>query len=266
MKKMKRFLIGFICLAGAFFIVISAEHKGSKVYAEDIVPTASPASIEETPGAVTGGAIETTSPTADPVETAKPELAPVSGVMAKKGANLTSATVSWTSYMNAIRYEVWGKTLKSGEYTLLGVSDTAAFQATKLKAGCTYQIVIHAIIAGTNGGEEKTAASVPVSVKLKPGKVKSFKALPLQGKIYLKWSKVKNISGYQLQRKVHIKLKGFKAKFSHLKNVKGAKKTSLKNVMLVRGMKYSYRIRTFKKIGKKKVYSDWTTVNKKKCK
>lgn len=262
---MKRFLTGFVCLAAVLFMVASADSKTDMVYAEDILPTATPAA-EETPGIITGGAIETAAPTVTSVPTAQPEVPPVTGVVIKKGSNLTSAMVSWGVYTNAIRYEILGKTLKAREYTLLGTSNAASFHAEKLKAGCTYQIMVQAIVLDANGGEIRSAASVPVNVKLKPAKVKSLKAVSQHGRILLKWSKGKNINGYQLQRKVHIKLKGFKAKFSHLKNVKGAKKTSLKNVMLVKGMKYSYRIRTFKKVGKKKIFSDWVTIHKKRCK
>lgn len=190
-------------------------------------------------------------------------LSAVNGVKAKKKANLQSAAVSWAPYPAAEKYSVMVKTSKG--YVLNGQTTTASFTASKLKAGSKQEIAVSALIRTVAGTPLITTISSPASVTLKPDKVKNFKASAGRGKIKLSWLKGKDISGYQIQRKVHINLKGFKSKFSHLKTVKGTKKTSITNVMLVSGMKYSYRIRTYKTVGKTKVYSDWVTINKKRA-
>jgi hypothetical protein len=111
-------------------------------------------------------------------------------------------------------------------------------------------------------------SSTATKAVARPDKVKKFKATAHHMYITLHWAKASNITGYQVQCKANlkIKIKGWAPKFNTIKNIKKTKYTSLKNTHLVKGMRYSYRIRAYKQVGKKKIYSDYVYVNKKKCK
>ena len=88
--------------------------------------------------------------------------------------------------------------------------------------------------------------AVLVIYYLTPAKVKKLKAKGIRGGIQVRWARNKNVTGYQVFMKVHVK--GFKTSFNRVKTIKKNKVTGYRCKMLVRGMKYSYRVRAFKRI------------------
>jgi fibronectin type 3 domain-containing protein len=72
--------------------------------------------------------------------------------------------------------------------------------------------------------------------------------------VKLTWSKVPGADGY----KVYIKVPGSK-KF-RLAVTKSRKVKGVTNRGLLKGKKYSYKIRAFKKVGSRKVYSKYSKV------
>lgn len=208
---------------------------------------------------------EEVQPTATPEATIVlqvPELAQPTGLTCKADASLKSSKVSWNAYENAVSYLIYRKN-GSGDYQLIQTQAATAFTDSGLTAGGTYTYKVQAKLkqdeafVATPDSEEK-------SVKLVPAKVSGFKAKAGRGKIKLKWKSAgKKVSGYEVWSKVNVKLKGIKLSYTKLKNVKSYKKTSLKNKMLVPGMKYSYKIRTYKTVDGKKIYSEYVSLTKK---
>ena len=115
------------------------------------------------------------------------------------------------------------------------------------------------------GGQIEGVLCDGVKISLLPSKVKGFKVRIGSSKIYLSWKRNKAVAGYQIERMVHVNIKGFTSRYFSLKTIKKNKTTRLKNIRLVRGMKYSYRIRTYVTAGKKKISSEWVYIKKKKC-
>jgi hypothetical protein len=196
------------------------------------------------------------------------KLVPISnviGLTAKKGSDLQSMNLTWQAYPNASGYRIMIK--KKNVFVLFAYTLKTSINVPGLKAGEKHEFSVYADIETITGKVLNTKQSLPAGDILRPEGIKKFKAKSLSGKIKLTWKMRKGINGYQVQRKVHvrIKLKGFKPRFSHLKTIKGARKTSMTNIMLVSGMKYSYRIRTYKNVKGKKIFSEWKTINKKKC-
>ena len=95
------------------------------------------------------------------------------------------------------------------------------------------------------------------SVSLVPGKVKGLKVKRSHGKFIVTWKKVSGVSGYQVYTKVFVK--GIKTKYSKVKTLKGRK---YKRGMLVRHMKYGFKVRAYKKVNGKNVYGAFATVTK----
>lgn len=217
-----------------------------------------------------GGAVAPIAPVAPVVPTTteitiNPSLAPAAGLRCKAGANLKSGTISWTPYAGAVSYVVYRKT-GSGEYQWLRNMAGTSFTDNGLKAGASYTYKIQAKlpVQGVARQFELTPFSSEVTMKLKPAKVKGFKAKARRGSITLSWKKGKKgkVSGYEIWGKVNVKLKGIKIKFSKMKTLKSYKKNRLKHKMLVKGMSYSYKIRCYKKVNGKKIYSDYVTIKK----
>ena len=69
-----------------------------------------------------------------------------------------------------------------------------------------------------------------------------------------KWEKVSGVKGYQLQYATNKKF----TKGKKTKTVKGAKKTSVTIKKLKKNKKYFVRVRTYKIVNGKKVYSKWS--------
>ena len=107
------------------------------------------------------------------------------------------------------------------------------------------------ISAVSNSKYKSATKKITVNVKLKPVNIKSIKVRKLSGnslKVY--WSKVSNINGYQINIATS--------------NINNGRKQNKTNVVLNRarkGLKIKFSVRTYKKIGKKAFYSDWTVRN-----
>ena len=107
------------------------------------------------------------------------------------------------------------------------------------------------ISAVSNFKYKSATKKITVNVKLKPVNIKSIKVRKLSGnslKVY--WSKVSNINGYQINIATS--------------NINNGRKQNKTNVVLNRarkGLKIKFSVRTYKKIGKKAFYSDWTVRN-----
>ena len=107
------------------------------------------------------------------------------------------------------------------------------------------------ISAVSNSKYKSATKKITVNVKLKPVNIKSIKVKKLsRNSLKVYWSKVSNINGYQINITTS--------------NINNGRKQNKTNVVLNRarkGLKIKFSVRTYKKIGKKSFYSDWTVRN-----
>ena len=182
-------------------------------------------------------------------------------VSSKKAAGLTKATVTWSAVNGASSYNVYRKSGK-GQYSLRSsISSGLSFTDTGLKAGTTYKYKVTPVFAASNGEIIEGYASKEISVAMVPAKLKGVHAKGVRGGVQVRWKRNKNVSGYQVYMKVHVK--GFKTKFNRVKTITKNKITGYRYKMAVRGMKYIYKVRSFKKIKGKKIFSPFVTVSAK---
>lgn len=175
----------------------------------------------------------------------------------KKAASLTKATITWSAVNGAASYNIYRKRGKEN-YSFYKNVTGVSFTNEKLKAGATYKYKVYPVFTASDGERIEGYASKEISVALVPAKLKSVRAKGVRGGIQVRWKRNKNVSGYQVYMKVHVK--GFKTKFNKVKTIKKNKVTGYRCKMLVRGMKYSYKVRSFKKVNGKKIYSPFVTV------
>lgn len=102
------------------------------------------------------------------------------------------------------------------------------------------------------------------------GKTVALKATSIKGKIkakskgfFVKWKKQKAVSGYQIQ---YSSNRNFKKKTTKSKIVKGASKTKVTIKKLKARKRYFVRIRTYKTVNGKNIYSKWSKVKSVKTK
>lgn len=96
--------------------------------------------------------------------------------------------------------------------------------------------------------------SEPVSIKASP-KTPSLSVKKKKKSVVLKWRKAQKgkVSGYKIYRKTGD------GKW-HLIKTAGAKQKSYRNRGLKREVRYSYKIRSYKKVKRKIVYSNYSKV------
>lgn len=182
---------------------------------------------------------------------------------AKKAASLKQATLTWTQTGEAQGYIVMRKTGK-GSYVEVarmtdGVPGNKVFVDKTVKPGTSYIYQVNLWRTRADGTVETGVCTNTVSVSLVPGKVKGLKAKKSRRKITVTWKKTKNITGYQVYTKVFVK--GIKLKYSRAKTLKTKTRKYVRG-MLVKGMKYGFKVRTYKKVNGKKIYGPFATVTK----
>ena len=183
-----------------------------------------------------------------------------SSISAKKGSGMNQAVITWSGVNGAVSYHIYRKKGK-GKYSLYRNVTGVSFTNEKLGAGSTYTYKVSPVFMSADGESIEGHFSKEAKASMKPAKLKKVKARGIRGGIQVRWKRNKNASGYQVFMKVHVK--GFKTNFNRVKTIKKNKITGYKCRMLVRGMKYSYKVRAFKKVKGKKIYGPFVTVSAK---
>lgn len=178
-------------------------------------------------------------------------------VSTKKSSSLKNATVSWQAVTGAVSYNLYRKQGK-GKYSLYKNLTAVSYANKGLKPGAKYTYKVNPVFTAANGDKIEGFASKEAAVSMTPFKLKKVRATGIPGGIQVRWKRDKNVKGYQVYMKVHVK--GFKTGFDRVKTVNSNKTTGYRCKMLVRGMKYSYRVRSFIKVNGKKIYSPYVTV------
>lgn len=174
-------------------------------------------------------------------------------------ATTTSVKLTWNKVAGAKGYKVYRyntkkknvlvKTIKSG--------NTKSITIKKLKAATAYKFTIvpyrtsdKKTINGSKTVLQTATCSAAPALKAKAGTKKAT----------LTWKKIKGISGYEIQMSMKKK-SGFKV----VKSL-SAKKTKYVQSKLKKGKTYYFKIRTYKTVAKKKVYSGFSKTIKVKVK
>ena len=157
---------------------------------------------------------------------------------------------------NAMNYDKQAEAMKSYGYEKLlkMVDHPYDYSFTLTNTSVTFSpadpVKTDTTTADNKGSSVTKAIADTISVKVaKLSKPKS----PKKGQIKASWKKQTDADGYQIQYGLKKNFKGAKSK-----NVNKNKTTSVTLKKLKSGKKYYIRIRSFKKVSGKKVYSDWS--------
>lgn len=174
------------------------------------------------------------------------------------GVKLTWGRVSGANGYVIVRYNSSKKA-----YTVLKTitrGETLSYVNKSLYTGTKYIYKIKPYRT-VSGKKVYGAYSSTVSATPKLSAVTKFKALSGKKKATLSWKKVSGASGYVIYRSTKSK-SGFKA----LKTIKSSKTVKYTNTGLKKGKTYYYKMRAYRTVKGKKVYSAYTTVKKAKVK
>lgn len=165
-------------------------------------------------------------------------------------ASSTSIKVSWKKVKGAKKYTVYRSTKKTKGYKAVKTTTGSSFTNSSLKTGTTYYYKVKAV----NG--KKSATSSVVSKKAVPAKAASVKATAQCSSVKISWAKAKNVTGYEVY---YSDTKGGK-----YKKLASTKSNSYTNKSLKVGKTRYYKVRAYKKSGKKTYYGAYSSIVSKK--
>ena len=169
-------------------------------------------------------------------------------------ASCKSVKITWQKDKKAKGYIVYRAASKKGTYKKVAATSKTYWTNGKLKTGKTYYYKVRAY-GKLDGKKLYGGYSAAVKAKPVPAKVKaSAKAIGIW-RITVSWKKVAGASGYQIYRadKNH-------SRYKKVATIKSGKTTSFTNKRLYYGVKYSYKVRAYKKVNGKYVYGSFSKV------
>ena len=170
--------------------------------------------------------------------------------------NYNTIQVKWNGIFGSSSYEIWRASSKSGAYQKVGTAKAGArsYKDTGLKAGKTYYYKVRSRVGSTSypfsSVVSKAAKPKQPSIRTKAGK----------RKITVSWKKVLDVSGYKVYRSAK--------KSGNYKLIKTVNSKTLKytNKKLKKGKRYYYKVRAYKTVKGRKIYSAYSSRSGKKAK
>ncbi len=178
----------------------------------------------------------------------------VSGV---KAAALTynKIRVTWDRNSDATAYILQRREGRGNWKTLRSV-DTASYTDTSVKTGTAYAYRVRAV--SKRWGNEDVAgrygAGKSVKPSLKAASLSSVRAVS-RSAIRVAWKKVDGASGYEVYRSTSKK-----GRYTRVKTIAKGGTLSFTDKKLSKNKGYYYRVRAYRKVGGKKVYSAYSGV------
>ncbi|MBR0455436.1 MAG: CHAP domain-containing protein [Firmicutes bacterium] len=164
--------------------------------------------------------------------------------LAKASATYNSVTIKWSAYEGAEGYEVYRADKKSGTYKKIKTLKSCTFKDTgnkKLNKSKYYKVRAYAT---DNSVKVYSKYSRILSARPKLSTPTGVTSYGGAGKITIKWKKVAGAKKYQVYRAT--------SKTGKYKRVRTTSKTKYTNTSVTTGKKYYYKVRAYKKVGKKR--------------
>lgn len=172
-------------------------------------------------------------------------------------SSYTSIKLSWAKIKGASGYEVYQATSLNGRYTKIATvgSTTLSYNKTKLSFNRKYYYKIRAYQV-VNGVKVYSAYSDIKNIVTKTNAPTLTVSNSNYNTLKLTWNKVSGASGYSIERYDDIS-----KKWTVLTTVSSAT-TSYNSSSLVTGREYTYRVRAYRTVSKKKYYGIYSASKK----
>lgn len=163
-----------------------------------------------------------------------------------------SSKITWGAVSGASGYQIYRASSKTGTYKVVKDITAKSLTNTGLTSGTNYYYKVRAYL---KKGSAKVYSSFSPVITVKPipstpvhGNLKKVSS----GRIKFTWNKVKGASGYEVYRSSN-KTKAYS-------RVTSTTSQHFINFGLTKGRTYNYKVRAYKMVGTKKVYSKFTKV------
>lgn len=180
-----------------------------------------------------------------------------------KSTEYNKVKVSWNAVAGAEKYMIYRSTSKDGSYTkvkTISNVSTTSWTDKDVKTGKTYYYKMKAVVTTnktvTSGySSVKSAKCVPA----KPGSVKVTS--PNKKQLKVSWKKVSGASGYEVYRATSKD-----GKYKKVKTIGKGKTVTYTDKKVSSGKTYYYKVRSYRTVNGKKVYSGYSSIVSKKAK
>ena len=176
-----------------------------------------------------------------------------------KADTYQSILLSWKKAKEADGYEIYRATSKNGKYQKVKTVSSTTYKDTGLKTGTTYYYKVKPF--AKTGAWDKTLVTGDESgvVSIKPS-LSTVTSLSVKTKSYnsimVSWKKVNGASGYEIYQSTK-KGSGYKK----IKTITEPGTIHYVDSKLKTGTTYYYKLRAYRKVGSKKVYSSlWSNI------
>ena len=189
----------------------------------------------------------------DELKSADTKPKKVTGLKAKKQTT-TSITLNWSKASGATGYEVYKYNSSKKKWEKVGSTTKTSYTVKKLKAGTKYKFKVRAYKTvnkkkyyGSYSSELQTATktSTPKITSVTTGSKKAN----------LKWKKVSGATGYEIYMATSKN-----GKYSKVKTITKSSTVKYSKTKLKKNKKYYFKVRTYKTVNGKKIYSSYSTV------
>lgn len=171
-------------------------------------------------------------------------------------ADYNTIKLKWDEQPNVTGYYVYRQN-SSGKYKVIAnlPTGTSSYKDKELTTGKTYSYKIKAYrTVGTTKYKSKISAAVSAKPIPKKAKIKSVVANETNGAV-ITWKKVNGASGYKIYRKVTGE-----TKYKSIKTIKKQTRVTYTDKKLSEGNKYSYKVRAYTTVSKKRIYGKYSKV------
>lgn len=186
-------------------------------------------------------------------------LAPLKKVSSLKivNTNYNSNKISWSKVNDSHGYRIYRSTSKKGTYSSIKIisnGKTLSYTNTGLETGKTYYYKVRAYREGVDG--KKVYGDYSPVISAKP--MISTPSVTLTSgskKAIVKWSKVSGASGYKIYRATSKT-----GQYSSIKDITKGSTISYTNNNLKSNKGYYYKVRAYRTVNGKKVYSAYSSI------
>lgn len=171
-----------------------------------------------------------------------------------KTQSTKSITINWSKLTGVTGYKIYSYNYKKKKYEYLGKTSDIAYKIKKLKVGITYKFKVRAYKTLNNKQSfGDYSASIETSTKtLLP---ENLKLSTKNKKVTVKWKRVAGASGYQIYMSTSKN-----GKYERIKITLKGSTVSYTKTKLKKNKKYYFKVRTYRTIYGKKIFSDYSSI------
>ena len=162
--------------------------------------------------------------------------------------------VSWKGVSGATGYEVYQYNAKTKKYSKVATVKGTSYTKSGLTTGTGYSFKVRAYTTKSGktayGNYSKVVSAKPALAKVTGVKVKNSSKKAAM----ITWKKVSGATGYEIVRAAKSN-----GKYKRVKTITKGSTVKYTNKKLVKKKKYYYKVRAYRKVGNKKVYSSYSS-------